>query len=105
IMRATLSSFQTPVSMSHSGGFTGSVSGRCVSMLDAIAHVDTTILERPAFDQLEVDLAAHGVEERHAGAEQDGMDGETDLVDEVRLEQRPGQFAAAHEADALAGLP
>ena len=45
-----------------------------------------------------MDVARHGVEHGHAGAEQHRMDVEPDPIDEIGFEQRARQLAAAHDA-------
>src|SRR5262249_20770996 len=71
------------------------------SGLDPVGQVDATIPEHSALEQLEVDLPAHGMEQRDSRPEQYRMDVETDLVDQLGLEERSGQLPAAHEANVL----
>lgn len=90
---------------SGSPGFTGAF--LCLGLMspllfDAVGKIHAAVFEGFAFDDLEVDLAAHGMEERNAGAEEDWLDGEADLVDKTGFEEGAGQVAAAHEVDVFA---
>src|SRR5262245_65923582 len=73
-------------------------------MRHAVYRVDAAILEPAALLQLKAYLPGHRVEQRNPGAEQHGMDVETEAVDDAGLEQRSRELAAAHDADAAAVL-
>src|SRR3954454_10370972 len=75
------------------------------SVLNPVHDINTAVLERPALNQLQVDLTAHRVEQRDTGSEEHRVDVEADLIDQPRLEERPGQITASHQADAPSVLP
>src|SRR5258705_4415756 len=71
-------------------------------MLDAICHQHTAVLEGPRRHKLQVDLPTHLMERRNTGAKKDGVDIESDFVNQVRFKEGPGQLATAHQANVLA---
>src|SRR5262245_63122940 len=73
-------------------------------MPDAVCQKHASRLECATVRQLEVNLAGHAMECRNAVSEQYRMHVEAQLVDEVRLEKRPGEVAASHQTDVLARL-
>src|SRR3954463_5643127 len=73
-------------------------------MFDAVADVNAPVLERPAFEQFEIDLTVHRVEQGDSRSEENRVDVEADLVNEPGFEKRPGQLPASHDADVLSVL-
>src|SRR5262245_35396502 len=65
----------------------------------SVCHQNGAVLKSPALLQLQIDLALHRMKPRYARPEQNGVDIESDFIDQPSFEHRPGQFPAAHQAD------
>src|SRR5688500_5707506 len=75
---------------------------RGLLVFDAVGYQHAAVRKRTALLQLQIDLPAHGMKRRNAGAEEHRVDVEADLVDESGLEQRLGELASTHQTDFLA---
>src|SRR5271170_4142525 len=68
-------------------------------MQDSVVRKDAAACERATFGEGKADSMSGIAEGGDSGAEEDGMDVQTDLIDEIRGEERLCEFASAHEAD------
>lgn len=73
-------------------------------MFHSIKNRHTAVLKWFAIQQLKVYLPFHFVKERNAGTEQHRMDVESDLINQVGLEQRLRKVAPTHHANIFALL-
>src|SRR6185436_6780831 len=76
----------------------------CRASFDAVIHQDAPAVEWPALDQFEFYSLAAVAQCGNSRTKQDGMNVESNFIDDARAQQRRRKIAPAHDDDVLAWL-